>query len=161
MPGTKTDALPEILRRRVRILSRPVLSKKSSIFGQLYLTKSYLTKFKIRQLKCLRFLDLPVFLFKFSMLHLNVKTEFSFEEQEDLVHWQVRQENLYSGLETENFCKRKTCCWSTMRRQTAAKAQPSLERRLLPPFLNGGRSRLPSPNIPFSFQRPSVILLPV
>ena len=42
------------------------------------------------------------------MLHLNVKTEFSFEEQEDLVHLQVQQENLYAVMETEVFCKKKT-----------------------------------------------------
>ena len=93
-------------------------------------------------MECLRFLDLPVFLFKFSMLHLNVKTEFSFEEQEDLVHWQVRHENLYAVMETEVFPKRKTCCWSTMRRRTAATsttvsgtaAPPTLFERWEEPF---------------------------
>ena len=45
--------------------------------------------------------------FNFSKLHLNVKTEFSFEEQEDLVRWQVRQENLHAVMETEVFCRKE------------------------------------------------------
>ena len=45
--------------------------------------------------------------FNFSKLHLNVKTELSFEEQEDLVRWQVRQENLHAVMETEVFCRKE------------------------------------------------------
>lgn len=45
--------------------------------------------------------------FNFSHLWLNVKTEFSFEEKEDIVIWHVRQENLYAVMETEVFCKKK------------------------------------------------------
>ena len=44
--------------------------------------------------------------FNFSHLWLNVKTDFSFEEQEDLVHWTVRQENLHAVMETEVFCRK-------------------------------------------------------
>ena len=64
-----------------------------------------------------------MFPFNFSTLHLNVKTECSFEEKKDPVHRQVRQENLYSGLETEDFCKRKTfkkSCSSTQKRVASA-----------------------------------------
>ena len=45
--------------------------------------------------------------FNFSKLHLMVKTEFSFEEQEELVVWHVRQENIYAVMETEVFCRKK------------------------------------------------------
>ena len=44
--------------------------------------------------------------FNFSKLHLKVKTEFSFEEQEDLVHWKVKQENTYAIMETEMYCRK-------------------------------------------------------
>ena len=45
--------------------------------------------------------------FNFSKLHLKVKTEFSFEEQEELVHWRVRQENIHAVMETEVFCRKR------------------------------------------------------
>ena len=45
--------------------------------------------------------------FNFSKLHLRVKTQFSFEEREDVVVWHVRQENLYAAMETEVFCRKK------------------------------------------------------
>ena len=45
--------------------------------------------------------------FNFSKLHLQVKTEFSFEEKEDVVVWHVRQENVHAVMETEIFCKKK------------------------------------------------------
>ena len=45
--------------------------------------------------------------FNFSKLHLMVKTEFSFEEQEELVHWLVRQENIHAVMETEMFCRKR------------------------------------------------------
>ena len=45
--------------------------------------------------------------FNFSKLHLKVKTDFSFEEQEELVVWHVRQENVYAVMETEVFCRKK------------------------------------------------------
>ena len=45
--------------------------------------------------------------FNFSKLHLMVKTEFSFEEQKELVVWHVRQENIYAVMETEVFCRKK------------------------------------------------------
>ena len=45
--------------------------------------------------------------FNFSHLWLDVKTEFSFEEKEDIVIWHVRQENLHAVMETEVFCKKK------------------------------------------------------
>ena len=45
--------------------------------------------------------------FNFSKLHLLVKTDFSFEEQENLVVWHVRQENIHAVMETEVFCKKK------------------------------------------------------
>ena len=44
--------------------------------------------------------------FNFSKLHLRVKTEFSFEEKEDVVVWHVRQENIEAVMETEVFCKK-------------------------------------------------------
>ena len=44
--------------------------------------------------------------FNFSKLHLRVKTEFSFEEKEDVVVWHVRQENIRAVMETEIFCKK-------------------------------------------------------
>ena len=44
--------------------------------------------------------------FNFSKLHLRVRTEFSFEEKEDLVAWRVRQENLHAVMETEVFCRK-------------------------------------------------------
>ena len=45
--------------------------------------------------------------FNFSKLHLMVKTEFSFEEREDLVVWNVRQENVRADMETRVFCRKK------------------------------------------------------
>ncbi len=45
--------------------------------------------------------------FNFSKLHLRVKTEFSFEEKDDVVVWHVRQENIHAVMETEVFCKKK------------------------------------------------------
>ena len=45
--------------------------------------------------------------FNFSKLHLAVKTEFSFEEQDDLVIWHVRQENIHAVMETEVQCFKK------------------------------------------------------
>ncbi len=44
--------------------------------------------------------------FNFSKLHLNVKTEFSFEEKADVVVWHVRQENNSAVMETEVFCRK-------------------------------------------------------
>ncbi len=44
--------------------------------------------------------------FNFSKLHLKVKTEFSFTEQEELVRWHVRQENVSAVMETEIFCRK-------------------------------------------------------
>ena len=44
--------------------------------------------------------------FNFSHLWLNVKTEFSFKEGEELVSWQVRQENLHTVMETEISCRK-------------------------------------------------------
>ncbi len=45
--------------------------------------------------------------FNFSHLWLNVKTEFSFEEQDELVVWHVRQETLHAVMETEVFCRKR------------------------------------------------------
>ena len=45
--------------------------------------------------------------FNFSKLHLRVKTAFSFEEGDELVHWRVRQENLHAAMETEVFCRKR------------------------------------------------------
>lgn len=45
--------------------------------------------------------------FNFSKLHLKVKTDFKFEEKEDLVIWRVRQENIHAVMETEIYCKKK------------------------------------------------------
>ena len=45
--------------------------------------------------------------FNFSHLWLNVKTEFSFAEEDELVHWKVRQENLHAVMETEIFCRKR------------------------------------------------------
>ena len=45
--------------------------------------------------------------FNFSHLWLNVKTEFSFEETEHLVQWNVRQENNEAVMQTEIFCKKE------------------------------------------------------
>ena len=45
--------------------------------------------------------------FNFSHLWLNVKTEFSFEEDEELVHWHVRQENLHAVMQTEISCRKR------------------------------------------------------
>ena len=45
--------------------------------------------------------------FNFSKLHLHVKTEFSFEERDDVVVWHVRQENLHAAMETEVFCRKR------------------------------------------------------
>ncbi len=45
--------------------------------------------------------------FNFSKLHLKVKTDFSFEELDDVVVWRVRQENIHAIMETEIFCRKK------------------------------------------------------
>ena len=45
--------------------------------------------------------------FNFSHLWLNVKTEFSFEETEHLVQWNVRQENNEAVMQTQIFCKKE------------------------------------------------------
>ena len=45
--------------------------------------------------------------FNFSHVWLNVKTAFSFDEQEELVHWHVRQENREAAMETDVFCRKK------------------------------------------------------
>ena len=45
--------------------------------------------------------------FNFSKLHLMVKTEFSFEERDEVVVWHVRQENIHAMMETEVFCRKK------------------------------------------------------
>ena len=45
--------------------------------------------------------------FNFSHLWLGVKTEFSFEEQEEEVVWHVRQENIHAVMETEIRCLKK------------------------------------------------------
>ena len=45
--------------------------------------------------------------FNFSKLHLMVKTEFSFEERDEVVVWHVRQENIHAVMETEVFCRKK------------------------------------------------------
>ncbi|MCR5388183.1 MAG: tocopherol cyclase family protein [Lachnospiraceae bacterium] len=45
--------------------------------------------------------------FNFSKLNLKVKTEFSFDEQDDIVIWHVRQENYKAVMETEIMCKKK------------------------------------------------------
>ena len=45
--------------------------------------------------------------FNFSKLHLHVKTEFSFREDEDNVYWHVRQENIHAVMDTEITCKKK------------------------------------------------------
>ncbi len=45
--------------------------------------------------------------FNFSHVWLNVKTEFAFEEQEERVHWHVRQENRHAVMETDIWCDKK------------------------------------------------------
>ena len=45
--------------------------------------------------------------FNFSHVWLNVKTEFSFEEEEDEVSWHVRQENVRAVMETEIRCRKR------------------------------------------------------
>ena len=45
--------------------------------------------------------------FNFSHVWLHVKTEFFFEELEDVVHWKVRQENREAVMDTEVFCKKR------------------------------------------------------
>ncbi|MBP5223753.1 MAG: hypothetical protein J6Z35_11445 [Lachnospiraceae bacterium] len=45
--------------------------------------------------------------FNFSKLWLNVKTEFSCEEKDELIVWHVRQENIHAVMETEIFCRKK------------------------------------------------------
>lgn len=45
--------------------------------------------------------------FNFSKLHLHVKTDFSFDEEEDRVHWHVRQENIHAVMETDIWCLKK------------------------------------------------------
>lgn len=44
--------------------------------------------------------------FNFSHLWLNVKTEFTFTEGDELMTWRVRQENIHAVMETEIFCRR-------------------------------------------------------
>ena len=44
--------------------------------------------------------------FNFSHVWLNVKTDFTFEEKEDEVVWQVRQENSHAVMETEVRCRK-------------------------------------------------------
>ena len=36
-----------------------------------------------------------------------MKTQFSFEEQEETVRWLVRQENIHAVMETEVFCRKE------------------------------------------------------
>ena len=45
--------------------------------------------------------------FNFSKVHFHVKTEFSFEEREDVVVWYVKQENIHAVMETEVFCRKE------------------------------------------------------
>ena len=45
--------------------------------------------------------------FNFSKLHLNVKTEFGFSEDEEKVYWHVRQENIHAVMETFISCRKK------------------------------------------------------
>ena len=45
--------------------------------------------------------------FNFSHIWLNVKTEFSFAEDADEVHWMVRQENRHAVMETQIHCRKK------------------------------------------------------
>ena len=49
--------------------------------------------------------------FNFSHLWLNVKTEFSFTEGDELMTWGVRQENVHAVMETEIFCRRSEMLW--------------------------------------------------
>ncbi len=49
--------------------------------------------------------------FNFSHVWLNVKTQFSFEEREDVVVWHVRQENRRAAMETEVFCNKSDMLW--------------------------------------------------
>lgn len=45
--------------------------------------------------------------FNFSHVWLNVKTEFSFEEQDEVVCWHVRQENTHAVMETDVTCRKQ------------------------------------------------------
>ena len=45
--------------------------------------------------------------FNFSHMWLNVKTEFGFDEDDEQVHWHVRQENSHAVMESEIHCKKK------------------------------------------------------
>ena len=45
--------------------------------------------------------------FNFSHMWLNVKTEFSFDEDDEQVHWYVRQENSHAVMESEIHCRKK------------------------------------------------------
>ena len=45
--------------------------------------------------------------FNFSHVWLNVKTEFSFAEEDELVHWHVRQENTHAVMESDISCRKK------------------------------------------------------
>ncbi len=49
--------------------------------------------------------------FNFSHLWLNVKTEFSFTEGDELMTWGVRQENVHAVMETKIFCRRSEMLW--------------------------------------------------
>ncbi len=40
-------------------------------------------------------------------MDLQVKTAFSFREDEEKVYWQVRQENIHAVMETEISCRKK------------------------------------------------------
>ena len=45
--------------------------------------------------------------FNFSHVWLNVKTDFSFEEREETVHWHVRQETRFAAMETDVQCAKR------------------------------------------------------
>lgn len=45
--------------------------------------------------------------FNFSKVWLDVKTKFSFREEEDTVYWHVRQENIHAVMDTKIACKKK------------------------------------------------------
>ena len=49
--------------------------------------------------------------FNFSKLHLIVRTQFSFDEDEEAVHWHIRQENIHAVMETEISCLKKDMLW--------------------------------------------------
>ncbi|MBQ4167177.1 MAG: hypothetical protein II590_03130, partial [Clostridia bacterium] len=49
--------------------------------------------------------------FNFSHVWLGVKTEFSFDETEDSVHWHIRQENRHAVMETDVTCRKEDMLW--------------------------------------------------